>query len=408
MSKKRRRQKGLQKKRAQRTMKRRQRARTRASSLAPMAPAPFDVPPSLPDDLPHPAVFAQAFIEMEDLGDEPEFADFAAALEDDLTAAVVKMIAENDDDMGRLEAAGDQQGVNQLIDDAKLKALQALITPALKAEVRRRLALLARRLQRQGQPQRADRVDALTQMLDWPPFPWAMFRPLADAFDETVGSVTAHLILRHAVAEAAGLPISTLSPERMAELTEDPAVRQRFDERLQSDEDLQDILYQQLDRVHEKLRHDLFEGHLNLALFTLEELVLWDALAQHRLAQVGVDLEEQDELSQQDFEILAKTMEETAHLLNTPARRERWREHLTQMEHEAPAREMQILLATFQDILTDPDALEDLDYWLLGAFAGEHRRFQKLRESDESLSEQLYIVYEQTLERLEQGGPLLP
>jgi hypothetical protein len=357
--------------------------------------------------MPDPAAFVPTMIEMENLGDEPEFTDFSSALEDGLNQVVVEMFGENNDDIERLKAEGGEEGIDRLVADAKIKALGRLVTPTLKAEVHGRLVQLTRRLRQEGQRQRADRIDALAQMLDWPAFPWTLFRPLTDAFDDTVERLVTHLMLHATVAEAVGVSPQTLSSEQMVELAEDPVVTQRLQELYEADKDLRDALDHQVDQLHAKLNHALFKGDLSLGLFTLEELALWTVLGERRLTESGIE-RDLDGLPQGGIEILADVLKETIRLLNTPARRARWQEHLTQMKREDPAGEMQALLSILQKILADLDDPEELQSWLSNAFVGEQRRLQARRATDEALARQFDAVYEQMLERLQQGEPLLP
>lgn len=387
-------QKRLQQKRAQRTRKRRPRARERA----PYGPAP--------DQLPTPATLAAAMMELEHLGDEPEFADLASRLEDDLVPVIAEMIAGTDDDIQRLEAQGDEEGIDRLIADAKSAALNAFITPAFVAEVRRRLTRLSRRLRREGEKRRAAQFDELMQMLDTPFFPWPMFGPLIDAFSETTEKVTTQILLHTSVAEAAGLSSGDVTFEQMTELLQDPNVLGRLQERYETDAELRELLDAQFDQLYEGLAEALFKGELNLGLFNWEELTLWNALIDHRMAESDAD-EQQDEPDGVDIELLADALKETVRLLNTPARQARWRERLAQLQRDEPAGDTQVLLSLLQDIFADPQAAEEMENWLIRAYVGEHSLLQDRLDDDETLDVQFEESIERILTRLEQGEPPL-
>ena len=104
---------------------------------------------------------------MESLADEPEFADFE--LGEHAAVIVAEAIASTDEEMDRLEEAGDEEAIDRLITQTKSEALQKAVTPAVKADIRHRLERLSRRLHGQGQRQRADSITALISMLDFPP-----------------------------------------------------------------------------------------------------------------------------------------------------------------------------------------------------------------------------------------------
>jgi hypothetical protein len=395
-----------QKKRTRRAMKQRRQSKARDSSPAPFGDFPLDASAPLPEGMPTLATLASAVMEMESLGDEPEFDGFPSALGEDLPRIVVEAMSETDDDIQRLEAEGDEEGIERLISDARLKALQKLVTPALKAEVRKRLTQLSRRLRREGQKQRADEINTLAQMLDFPAFPWPLFHPLTDAFSQTVEEIMTHLLLHGAITEAAGVSEEDLSPEQVAELSKDPLVMQRLRERYETDEDLRDMLDRRFDRFYHELTRALLEAHLSLGLFTPEELVLWNVLSDHRLAESGID-REGDRFPPEGIKIIAEALKEAVRLLNTPARQARWREHLTRLERNNPAAEIQALLTIFQGILADSGDPEELENWLFCAFAGEHQQLQDRLDADETLAEQVGAIYERILEQLEQGEPLL-
>jgi hypothetical protein len=383
-----------QKRRAQRAMKRRQRSKERTPSRTSFGATPLDLPTS--------ATLAAAMIELEKLGDEPEFDNLD--LGEEAVEIVVNMISDSDDEITRLGKKGDQSAVDRLIDDAKLEALQQIVTPALKSDIRRRLARASRRLRREGEKQRADKLDALGPMLDWPGFPWIMFRPLAEAFQNVVEGVLSQVLLHNTIAEAAGVSPQDLSQEQLLELTHDPNVIRHLQERLETDQDMQALLESQTDALFERLQNRLFEGTLNLGLFTTEELALWLALRDYRLTEAGIDFE-QAPFPQEGVQTFADAMNETISLLNTPARRARRREHLARMAREdwEKDQDMALLISLVQDGLDDPDNPEKMGIWLYHALYGEQEQFLKRTETDETLDEQVETLYDQMWQRLEQG-----
>jgi hypothetical protein len=398
--KKRNRQKRSPKKRAQRNSRRR---RTRPRTGA--AP-PFRVPAPLRSaGIPDERTLMAGLMEIDTLGDEPEFADFT--LGEEIGDIVGEMIAESDEDIQRLEAAGQEEEIDHLISKARLSALEKAVTPAVKADIRRRLDQLSRRLRQEGQSQRAKSMAALSQMLDFPPFPWVLFGPVRQAFDDAVREFVGSLLIHTAVADAAGVPVAELTPERAAEVLADPTVQQQLEALYKQDGVFREMMDSQSDRAYEELIEDFFNGDLTLELFTAEELVLLNALIYHQR-----QLEESErELS--DKEALASETAQNAQrvfqMLNTPERRQRWRARIAQLE--AKSRElpgpMQAALLLFRNALTEPIEDDILMPLLITAYLGEARPQIERMKSDPALREEMEETLHRMLERLERNEPPL-
>jgi hypothetical protein len=190
-------------------------------------------------------------------------------------------------------------------------------------------------------------------------------------------------------------------------MSQDPAVMQRFEKRLAEDDELRDLFYDRYDQLYAELDRAVYAGDIQLGLFTDEELAMWMALLSHRLNQSGVDWRAQDKLAQENAEAMAESVVEMVRLLNTPERRVRWRERLDQIAREDPPGEVQSLLLLLEHALADSDQQEELESWLIKAFAGEHASFKRRQATDTALAERVRAVYKHALERLEQGKPLL-
>lgn len=396
--KKRKRQKRSLQKRAQRESKRR-RVQPRTS-----AASPFRVPAPLRSaGIPDERTLMAGLMEIDTLGDEPEFADFT--LGEEVVYIVGEMIAESDKDIQRLEEAGQDEEIDHLMSKARMSAMGKAITPAVKADIRRRLDQLSRRLQREGQSQRASGLAAISQILDFPPFPWVLFGPVRDAFDDAVREFAATLMINTAVANVAGVPVAELTSAQAADLLADPTVQQRLEALYGQDEMLKEVVESQFDRVYGEVKDGLFNGDLSLGLFTAEELLLLGAFLHHQRQVTESQPTEEDASASGVVQAAQRTFQ----TLNTPERRQRWRAHLTQLE--ADGRElsglMQAALLFFHDALTEPVEDDYLEPWFIAAYVGEMGLQQERAESDPALSEELEETFTRILERLERDEPPL-
>lgn len=353
--------------------------------------------------IPDERTLMEGLMEMETLGDEPEFADFD--LGQDIGEIIAKMMTESDADIQRLEAAGKEKEIDRLISKARMAALEKAVTPAVKADIRRRLDQLSRRLQQEGQSQRANSMVALSQMLDFPAFPWVIFGPVNQAFDDAVRELTGSVMIDAAVAEAAGIPTAELTPEKAANLLADPAMQQRLEALFGQDEMLKEVVDSQFDQVYNEITDELFDGEMTLGLFTAEELLLLGAFLHHQ-RQLTEPEPTDEEASASGVVQAAQRAFQT---LNTPERRQRWRARLAQIEAEGDELpgSMKGALLLFHDALTEPVEDDYLESWFIAAYVGEMGLQQERAEADPALNEELEETFTRMLERLERGEPPL-
>jgi hypothetical protein len=396
--KKRKRQKRSQQKQARREPRRhRARRRTRTESHL-RAPAPHRLA-GIPDE----RALMAGLMEMETLGDEPEFADFT--LGEHTSDIIGEMMSESDEDIQRLEAAGKEKEIDRLISKARMSALEKAVTPAVKADIRRRLDQLSSRLRQEGQSQCASSMDALSQALDFPAFPWMVFGPVYQAFDDAMREFTGTLMIDMAVAEAAGVPVAELTPEKAASLLADPTVQQRFEALYGQDETLKEVTESQFDQVYDEIRGGLFNGDLTLGLFTVEELLLLGAFLHHQRQLT----ESEPTYEEASASGVAQAAQRTFQTLNTPERRQRWRARITQLEakSEELSGPMKGALLFFLDALTEPVKDDYLEPLFIAAYVGEMGLQEERADADPALNEELEETFTQMLERLERGEPAL-
>lgn len=398
--KKRKQQKRSQPKQARRESRgRRARPSPRATSYL-RAPAPHRLA-GIPDE----RTLMAGMMEIETLGDEPEFANFT--LGEDINDIIGKMIAGSDEDIQRLEAAGKEKEIDRLISEVRMSALEKAVTSAVKADIRRRLDQLSHRLQREGQSQRASSMAALLQILDFPAFPWVLFGPVRQAFDDAVREFIGSLMVHTAIAKVAGVSVTELTPERVASLLADPTAQQRFQALREQDEMLREVMDSQFDRVYKEFLHDLFQGDLTLGLFTAEELMLLSALIyrQRQLAKSGPEPSDEKILADEAFQAAQQAVQ----TLNVPERQQHWRARIAQQLEagEELSGPMQAALFLFRETLTEPVENEALMPLLIAAYLGEFRLQQERAESDPALSEELEETFTRILERLERDEPPL-
>jgi len=398
--KKRKRQKRSKPKQVRRESRRRRaRPSTRAASLFGVH-APHRLA-GIPDE----RALMAGLMEIETLGDEPEFADFT--LGEDINDIIGEMMAESDEDIQRLEEAGQEEEIDRLMSEASMSALAKAVTPAVKADIRHRLDQLSRRLQQEGQSQRASSMAALSQMLDFPAFPWVVFGPVRQAFDDAVREFTGSLLLDMAVAEAAGVPFSELAPGQAADLLADPNVRQRLEALYEQDEMLREVLDSQFDQAYDEFLDDLLNGDLTLGLFTAGELILPSALIEHQRqlteSEPGPTAEEAS--TSENVQAVQRALQ----MLNTPERRQRWRDRIAQLEGDGEelSGSMRAVLLLFRGALTEPIEDDALMPLLIAAYVGEIDLQQKRAESDPALSEELEEIFNRILKRLEHDEPPL-
>jgi len=398
--KKRKRQKRSQPKQARRESRRR-RARPSPRSAFPLRALAPDRLADIPDE----RELVEGLMEIETLGDEPEFADFD--LGEDINVIVGEMIAESDEDIQRLEAAGKEREIDRLMSEASMAAMEKAVTPAVKADVRRRLDQLSRRLREEGQSQRANSLAAVSQMLDFPAFPWVMFGPVRQAFDDAVREFIGSLLMDMALAEAAGVPVTELTSEKASSLMADPAVQQRFRAIYEQDETLREALDTQFDNAYGEFLEALFNGDLTLGLFTVEELLLLSALIYRQRQLAGSEPEPSEEEPMADE--IVQAAQRALQILNTPERRQRWQDRIAQLEADGEelSGPMQGVLLLFREALIEPIEDDALMPLLTAAYVGEIELQQERAESDPALSEELEETFTRILERLERGEPPL-
>jgi hypothetical protein len=385
----------LQQKRASRAAKEKKRRRGQRQSPSPI----FSGGPS---DLPDQQTLVRGLMEMESLADEPEFDDFE--LGEHAIELVAEAIASTDKDIGRLEESGDEEAISQLIADATSEALHKAVTPAVKGDIRRRLDRLCRRLRREGQTQRAEHLAALASMLDFPPFPWEMFEPVRRAFDDVVGQTLSYIILHQSVAEAAGRSAEDIEPDEWGSLLEDPEVMRRLEAKWETDEVLQEVMDSQYEKFEEAFTRSLLGGQLDLALFADEELAVGIAYYEHALGQTEVDKLDRSEESYGLTHLMVKASTDALRDLSTPARRQRWLEHLEQARTaKAGPPDIEMGLRILGDDLSNPPDPEGPTQFLLSAYLGElYKRGAQLATDSSTAAHQRARVQE-IKERLERG-----
>ncbi|MBC7248814.1 MAG: hypothetical protein H5T62_00890 [Anaerolineae bacterium] len=386
MAKKKRKQKKDKKKR-QRQRRTQQQQRTRPRS---------PIPASVPDE----QMVLKAFLTMETLADEPEFSDFK--LDEHAADIIARTIADSDDEIQRLEKAGDEKAIDRLISEASLEALEKIVTPALKNDIRQRLKHLSRRLQQEGQMERAESIATLAYILDFPAFPWMLFTPLTEAFRNTVQQILSMVTIYHYIAEAVGHPVDDLSPEELMNLLNDPKVASYIEELYEEDETLREFLDSQFERAEDELIDLLFTNQIHLGLFTFEELALGIAWSDKTLEEAGIT---DDEI--QYTQVVLEACFETLSHLYTPEQREQWRHRLEQAEKEARfSREAQVALKVVLPTLSDPEYADAPSHLLLCAYIGEINRLQEqLSTSDSPEAQAQLALIQQIKDRLKAGEP---
>jgi hypothetical protein len=401
MAKKNRRQKTrrLQQKRAARAAKEKKRRRGQR-------PSPSHVFSGAPSDLPDQQTLVRGLMEMESLADEPEFDDFE--LDEHASEFVAEAIASTDKDIVRLEESGDEETISQLIADATSEALHKAVTPAVKGNIRRRLDRLCRRLRREGQTQRAEYIAALVPMLDFPPFPWEMFEPVRRAFDAVVGQTLSYIILHQSVAEAAGRSAEDIEPDEWGSLLEDPEVMRRFEAKWETDEILQEVMDSQYEKFEEAFTQSLFAGQLDLALFDDEELAVGIAYYEHALDQTTADELDGSEEPYGLARLMVRASVDALRDLYTPARRQRWLEHLEQTRTaKARSPDVETGLRILYDDLSVPPDPESPTRFLLSAYLGELYKMNAQLAADSSTATHQRARIREIKERLERGEPSL-
>ena len=360
-----------------------------------------------PAEIPDERTLMRGMMEMESLADEPEFADFE--LGEHAVEIIAEMIADFDEEIKHLEEVGDEEEIDKLSADAKVEAIQKVVTPEVKTDIRRRLERLSRRLQEEGQKERADGIAALALMLDFPPFPWMLFEPVHQAFDDVIQHILNFVTLRQAIAEAVGQPIIDLPPGEVTDLLADPDIASRLEARYETDEMLREAMNLEFDRFERAFMKRLFTGQVDLALFTTEELAVGLTWYEHEMDKADLEESDEEEESEKKVRLIFKALTDALSYLNTPDRRQQWLARLEQAQTEKTwSPDTEAGLGLLRSILSNPPPAESLNRLLLSAYMGELRKLDERLSTDSNEVQAQEALVVQIRERLRRGEAPLP
>ena len=382
--------------------KKKERRKTRRRRQKTSRPA-TRYPAGIPDE----RTLMRGMMEMESLADEPEFADFE--LGEHAVEIIAEMIADFDEEIKHLEEVGDEEEIDKLSADAKVEAIQKVVTPEVKTDIRRRLERLSRRLQEEGQKERADGIAALALMLDFPPFPWMLFEPVHQAFDDVIQHILNFVTLRQAIAEAVGQPIIDLPPGEVTDLLADPDIASRLEARYETDEMLREAMNLEFDRFERAFMKRLFTGQVDLALFTTEELAVGLTWYEHEMDKADLEESDEEEESEKKVRLIFKALTDALSYLNTPDRRQQWLARLEQAQTEKTwSPDTEAGLGLLRSILSNPPPAESLNRLLLSAYMGELRKLDERLSTDSNEVQAQEALVVQIRERLRRGEAPLP
>ncbi len=363
--------------------------------------------PRYPVGIPDERTLVRGMMEMESLADEPEFADFE--LGEHAVEIIAEMIADFDEELKHLEEVGDEEEIDKLIADAKVEAIQKVVTPEVKTDIRRRLERLSHRLQEEGQKERADGIAALALMLDFPPFPWMLFEPVRQAFDDVIQRTLNFVMLHQAIAEAAGQPIINLPPDEVADLLADPDIASRLEARYETDEMLREAMNLEFDRFERAFMKRLFTGQVDLALFTTEELAVGLAWYEHEMDKADIEEADEEEESEEKVRLIFKALTDALSYLNTPDRRQQWLARLEQAQTEKTwSPDTEAGLGLLRSMLSNPPPAESPNRLLLSAYMSELRKLDERLSTDSNEVQAQEALVAQIRERLRRGEAPLP
>ena len=360
-----------------------------------------------PAEIPDERTLMRGMMEMESLADEPEFADFE--LGEHAVEIIAEMIVDFDEELKHLEEVGDEEEIDKLSADAKVEAIQKVVTPEVKTDIRRRLERLSHRLQEEGQKERADGIAALALMLDFPPFPWMLFEPVHQAFDDVIQHILNFVTLRQAIAEAVGQPIIDLPPGEVTDLLADPDIASRLEARYETDEMLREAMNLEFDRFERAFMKRLFTGQVDLALFTTEELAVGLTWYEHEMDKADLEESDEEEESEKKVRLIFKALTDALSYLNTPDRRQQWLARLEQAQTEKTwSPDTEAGLGLLRSILSNPPPAESLNRLLLSAYMGELRKLDERLSTDSNEVQAQEALVVQIRERLRRGEAPLP
>jgi len=363
--------------------------------------------PRYPVGIPDERTLVRGMMEMESLANEPEFADFE--LGEHAVEIIAEMIADFDEEMKHLEEVGDEEEIDKLIADAKVEAIQKVVTPEVKTDIRRRLERLSHRLQEEGQKERADGIAALALMLDFPLFPWMLFEPVRQAFDDVIQRTLNFVMLHQAIAEAAGQPIINLPPDEVADLLADPDIASRLEARYETDEMLREAMNLEFDRFERAFMKRLFTGQVDLALFTTEELAVGLAWYEHEMDKADIEEADEEEESEEKVRLIFKALSDALSYLNTPDRRQQWLARLEQAQTEKTwSPDTEAGLGLLRSMLSNPPPAESPNRLLLSAYMSELRKLDERLSTDSNEVQAQEALVAQIRERLRRGEAPLP
>ncbi len=252
--------------------------------------------------------FVEALVESHVLAEEPEFVDFVFDYEQSVSVSR-KIVQQYFAKLAKAKKKS-PRAAEIVEDNIKIETIDALLTPALRANLASRLDHLVNRLQKSFKSQDAEKymiATAVQAAFGMHGFPWGASSLTISLLHRSLHSKQFDLHAR--LQEALG---EELTDDDLTRLLDDPDALAALQDRLDPDSELYRMLSQNAKDVADQFMEDVWDGELAIELFEPDEIFDFFERLELRWGTAGLseDTDKSDELSQLFIKIIDDYLEE--------------------------------------------------------------------------------------------------
>lgn len=238
-----------------------------------------------PDELEE--VFIKYIVDSHVLAEEPEFIDLYFD-KHTVLKSLEKIQEKYEKQLLAAEKVGGEK-LKILKEDMLIEAVNLVLTPSIRKNISHRLDVLVNRLVGPGDTDKYIMVSAVQEALKPGSLPWGVCNLVVTIFNRSIDKAL-KLVEDWEVPEV----VSTLfgediTPEEFLSKVDDPGFIETFQEKIDSNPDLYKLLTAETDKIIDEFLHDIWNGRIELNLFTVAEIERFSTLLDQRLEEAGTD-----------------------------------------------------------------------------------------------------------------------